>query len=148
MQQHFLSHDARKLPQHFPFVASASKLLRLGPRTWVFNTWLLGRPGIAHFCGLGGLGGPKILAKRWGASRPIFWKGFLGRRGRPDSKIDDSRPASKPSIKTRVPFYRRRCLPYRRLYDVLHTWCLSMPCFRRCMQFRLLHGVFAPVAHC
>ncbi len=59
-------------------------LLRLGSgqqRTWVFNTWFLGRREIVNFRGLGS---PKNHSKRLGASPPVFWNGFLGRRGRPN----------------------------------------------------------------
>ncbi len=49
--------------------------------TRVFNTWFWGRTAIVDF---GGLGGGRTLSKGWGASCPTFWKGFPGRRGRPD----------------------------------------------------------------
>jgi len=41
-------------------------------------------PEIGRFGGLGGPGGPENPSKRCGAKPHTFWKGFPGRRGRPD----------------------------------------------------------------
>jgi hypothetical protein len=44
---------------------------------------VLGRLEIVDLGDLGGPGGLEDPSKRWGASRPAFWNGFPGRRGRP-----------------------------------------------------------------
>ena len=45
-------------------------------------------PEIGHFGGLGGPGSPGNHSKRCGAKPRTFWKGFPGRRGRPDPQND------------------------------------------------------------
>ena len=54
------------------------------PITTVFNTWFLGRLESSVFWGLGGPGGSKRFSEMWGAKVFTFWRGFWGRRSRPD----------------------------------------------------------------
>jgi hypothetical protein len=53
------------------------------PNTLAFLTWLLGRPEIADFRGLGGPGGPSSHSKIWGSSPPIFLNGLPAPPGPP-----------------------------------------------------------------
>ena len=67
-----------------------------------FNAWFWGRPGIVDFWGLGGPGGRKTPSEWRGASRPTLWKGFPGRRDRPDLQNRRSPARPKTMYKTIV----------------------------------------------
>ncbi len=72
----------------------------MGMHTLVFNTWLLGPARRRRVLILGWrTAAPKTLPTGWGLRPPPFEMFLLGRRGSPDPRFGDFRPAQKPCVK-------------------------------------------------
>jgi hypothetical protein len=83
---HFWLHKARDISTQAACCQRVQTANNI-PHTKVFNTWCVAKLENAVSRGLGGPGGPRDPSKCPSASPKDAWRGFWGRRGRPDPKI-------------------------------------------------------------